>query len=109
MVRYPRSDAGAKRRAAALADRLRTAGLQVDDPSPVRRRVAHPKLEYFFDGDRNAASAIAAYLGPPYGSETLGKLNRSGPAILPGTVEIQIPTVRPRRRRPSEESEDASE
>ena len=95
VVRYHLGDAAARRHAAAIADELRQTGLQVEEPSPAARWVGHARLRYFSDADRDAAAAIAAYLGPRFSQEEPGRPDPRDPRIQPGTVEIWVPGTRP--------------
>ncbi|HLG85610.1 MAG TPA: hypothetical protein VKZ79_00260 [Alphaproteobacteria bacterium] len=99
VVRYHRGDATARQRAATVAEELRQTGLYVDEPKPAERWIGHGRLQYFFDADRDAAAAIAAYLSPRFGVEEPGRPDPRDASIQPGTVEIWVPGTRPPHRR----------
>ncbi|HZH47682.1 MAG TPA: hypothetical protein VEY31_13700, partial [Roseococcus sp.] len=90
VLTYPRRDAQAGERAAALAATLAHAGWLVGSPFPVSRAPAAPALRYFFTEDREAALAIAALAGAEAGPPQLGHIPPGTPLPRPGTIELAL-------------------
>ena len=90
VLTYPRRDAQAGERAAALAATLTHAGWLVGSPFPVSRTPAAPALRYFFQEDREAALSVAALAGAESGPPQLGSIPPGTPLPRPGTIELAL-------------------
>ena len=85
-----RNDTHAETDASATANKLRNAGLQVDDPVTDRLHVSS-RISYFYAQDSENAMRVENNLETLLGSKRPVVLTRREPMPPPGTVEVVLP------------------